>query len=143
MISRVLLSFALSVSFLPTVTGQQPQPRQSPDPQKTTSTQQQNPPDVEPQDVVRITSNLVQVDAVVTKDGKQVSDLRAEDFELFEDGKPQSITHFSYISNVGSVPSNIAVTPSPKDRSGPPIVPAAAHRHDVRKMVREKVKSTL
>src|SRR5438552_1572700 len=71
MISRVLLSFALSVSFLPTVTGQQPQPRQSPDPQKTTSTQQQNPPDVEPQDVVRITSYLVQVDAVVTPSAPQ------------------------------------------------------------------------
>lgn len=135
MIPRVLLSFALSVSFLPTVTGQQPQPRQTPDPQKTTSAQQQSPPEVEPQDVVRITSNLVQVDAVVTKDGKQVTDLRAEDFELFEDGKPQSITHFSYISNVASVPSNIAATASPKDRSGPPVVPAAAHPHDLRRTI--------
>ena len=32
-------------------------------------------------DVVRITTNLVQVDVVVTKNGKQVKDLKAEDFE--------------------------------------------------------------
>src|SRR5688500_5051258 len=53
-------------------------------------------------DVVRITTNLVQIDAIVTKDGKLVSDLKAEDFEIFEDGKKQTITSFSYISNVPS-----------------------------------------
>ena len=41
----------------------------------------------EPQDVVRISTNLVQVDAVVTKDGKQVTDLKLEDFEIREDGR--------------------------------------------------------
>lgn len=51
-------------------------------------------------DVVRITTNLVQVDVLVTKKGKPVTDLKAEDFELFEDGKPQTITSFTYISNV-------------------------------------------
>lgn len=51
-------------------------------------------------DVVRITTNLVQVDAVVTKDGKQVRDLKAEDFEIFQDGKKQTITSFAYISNL-------------------------------------------
>ncbi len=35
---------------------------------------------------MRVTTNLVQVDAVVTdKDGKQVDDLRPEDFEIIED----------------------------------------------------------
>src|SRR5689334_3177430 len=51
-------------------------------------------------DVVRITTNLVQVDAVVTKNGKPVTDLKAEDFEIFEDGKRQTITSFVYVSNV-------------------------------------------
>jgi VWFA-related protein len=51
-------------------------------------------------DIVRFTTNLVQIDAVVTKDGKLVTDLKAEDFEIFEDGKKQTITNFSYISNV-------------------------------------------
>lgn len=51
-------------------------------------------------DVVRITTNLVQVDAVVTKDGKPVTNLTAGDFEIFEDGRAQTITSFAYISNV-------------------------------------------
>ncbi len=51
-------------------------------------------------DVVRITTNLVQVDVIVTKKGKPVTDLKAEDFEIFEDGKPQTITSFTYVSNV-------------------------------------------
>src|ERR1044072_8040390 len=51
-------------------------------------------------DVVKITTNLVQVDAVVTKDGKQVTDLTADDFEILQDGKRQTITSFAYISNV-------------------------------------------
>lgn len=33
-------------------------------------------------DVVRITTNLVQVDVVVTKKGKPIKDLKAEDFEI-------------------------------------------------------------
>ena len=46
----------------------------------------------DPQDVVRVTTSLVQVDVVVTKDGKQVTDLKAEDFEILEDGRRQLIT---------------------------------------------------
>jgi VWFA-related protein len=86
--------------------------------------------------VVRITTNLVQVDAVVTKDGKQVTDLTPEDFELFEDGRPQTITNFSYISNVSSVPSHLTVASSaPKDKTTPPVLPAAARPHDVRRTI--------
>src|SRR5215212_6438616 len=61
-------------------------------------------------DVVRITSNLVQIDAVVTdKKGRQVTDLRADEFEILADGKPQKITNFSYVQNVpGAEP-----TPAP------------------------------
>src|SRR5260370_18630735 len=56
-------------------------------------------------DVVRISVTLVQVDAVVTDDkGKQVTDLKPEDFQILEDGRPHRITNFSYISNVSSLP---------------------------------------
>ena len=49
-------------------------------------------------EVVRIATDLVQVDAVVTdKNGNPVSDLRAQDFEILEDEKPQQITAFSYV----------------------------------------------
>ncbi|HEV2707074.1 MAG TPA: VWA domain-containing protein [Pyrinomonadaceae bacterium] len=62
------------------------------------ATQQQS---VTPYDdeVVRITSNLVQIDATVRdKDGRPVTDLRAEDFEVLEDGRPQQITNLSYVA---------------------------------------------
>jgi VWFA-related protein len=57
-------------------------------------------------DVVRINTNLVQVDAVVTKDGKHIKDLKADDFEIFEDGRKQTITSFTYISNVPTTPTS-------------------------------------
>ncbi len=48
--------------------------------------------------VFSVTSTLVQIDAVVLdKKGRQVTDLRPEDFEVLIDGKPQKITNFSYI----------------------------------------------
>jgi VWFA-related protein len=58
--------------------------------------QQQQPA---PDDVVRITTNLVQLDAVVTdKSGNQIKDLSASDFEVFQDGKPQKIVSVVYFN---------------------------------------------
>ena len=58
--------------------------------------QKQQPP---PDDVVRITTNLVQIDAVVTdKSGNQIKDLSASDFEVFQDGKPQKIVSVYYFN---------------------------------------------
>jgi len=54
--------------------------------------EQKNPNDP----LLRIETDLVQIDVVVTdKQGKLVRDLKREDFELFEDGKKQEITHFA------------------------------------------------
>ena len=48
--------------------------------------------------VFRATTSLVQVDASVTDSkGQPVAGLVARDFQILEDGKPQKITHFSYI----------------------------------------------
>jgi VWFA-related protein len=45
---------------------------------------------------IRIETELVQVEAIVTdKNGKLIRDLKREDFELKEDGKPQDIAYFS------------------------------------------------
>src|SRR5215218_8580587 len=50
------------------------------------------------EEVVRITSNLIQVDAVVLdSEGRQVTDLTADDFEVSEDGRARAITNFSYV----------------------------------------------
>lgn len=59
---------------------------------QTVSLPKATPPDTQQpeQDVVRITTNLVQIDAIVTdKSGNQVTNLTANDFELLQDGKPQ------------------------------------------------------
>lgn len=69
-------------------------------------------------DVVKITTNLVQIDAVVTRNGKQVKDLKAEDFEIYEDGKLQTITSFVYVSNVSN-PSGATPQTSSKDENTP------------------------
>lgn len=50
------------------------------------------------QDVVRISTNLVQIDAVVTdKDRNPVKDLKADDFEVLQDGKSQKIVSVTYV----------------------------------------------
>src|SRR5687768_16064951 len=49
--------------------------------------------------VVGVSAELVQVDAVVTdKKGRYVTDLQAEDFEIFADGKKRTITNFRYVT---------------------------------------------
>ncbi len=50
-------------------------------------------------DIVRISTNLVQIDAVVTdKDGSPRTDLSAADFEVLQDGKTQKIVSVSYVN---------------------------------------------
>ena len=112
-------------------------PRQTPAPQVSPTPPQQQTP-AESDDVVRITTNLVQVDAVVVdKNGRQVTDLAAEDFEILEDGKSQQITNFSYVSNVTAEASPVA--PAERNRNaekGAPLVPPARLRSaDVRRTI--------
>ena len=52
-------------------------------------------PCVAQDDVVRVKSNLVNIDVLVKdKKGKYVADLKAEDFTIFENGVPQKIEFF-------------------------------------------------
>jgi len=58
--------------------------------------------DVSPDDVVRISTNLVQFDAVVTdRKGHSVTNLRPEDFQLRVNGKLQPIEFFSFVTLKG------------------------------------------
>src|SRR5215207_4076362 len=86
-------------------------------------------------DVVRITSNLVQIDAVVTdKKGRQVTDLRPEEFEILADGKPQKITNFSYVQNVPDpAPTPAALAENKSGVVAPP--PARLRPEQVRRTV--------
>lgn len=69
-------------------------------------------------DVVRITTNLVQIDAVVTdKDGKPMENLTAADFEVLQDGKSQKIVSVSYVN------TEIPVQPVKKTDKNAPVTP--------------------
>src|SRR5262245_7962035 len=70
---------------------------------------------------IRINVNLVQVDAVVTDaKGNAVTDLKPEDFEIRQDGKPQVITNFGYIS---TRPATAPVIPTVQTKKGNPSAP--------------------
>src|SRR6185503_18911514 len=99
---KACLSFVVIALVLP-VRAQQPARQDPPPPWRVTtpldpSQQDKRTPDDD--DVVRITTNLVQIDAVVTKNNKPVTDLTEDDFEVLEDGKPQLITNFSFNSSI-------------------------------------------
>jgi VWFA-related protein len=103
-----------------------PAPRPSPSPAQSPA------PEISSDDVVRITANLVQIDAVVTDSkGRQITDLTDQDFEILEDGRSQKITNLSYVS-IKSSP--VATSPSPANTkgaaAGPPVTirPEAVHR---------------
>ncbi len=123
----------LLASLLVPVHAQQPPAQSSPAKPAPKAIEQQKQ-EVESDDVIRITANLVQVDAVVTKDGKQVTDLTAEDFEIYEDDKPQKITNFSYISNV--VPPLQTASPvAAKTKIDSPVLPAVIRPQDTRRTI--------
>lgn len=61
----------------------------------------QTPTPTPDDDVVKISTNLIQIDVTVTdKKGNIVKDLKPEDFEIFENGEKQDITTFSFISSI-------------------------------------------
>ncbi|MFL6228302.1 MAG: VWA domain-containing protein [Pyrinomonadaceae bacterium] len=97
------------------------------------------PPQPSPEDdeVVRVNINLVQLDAVVTdRDGRQVTNLRPEDFEIFEDGSPQQITHFAYVSAEPTAPAPTnSDAPAPTDRLAAPPVLKPLRPSEVRRTI--------
>ncbi len=127
----------------PAASTQTPATAQTPASAQAPVTPQTSPPqsgasDSDDGDVVRITSNLVQVDAVVTdKKGQQVTDLTADDFELLEDGRPQKITNFSYVSTVVPPPSPVVASApaTPRDKNAPLPPPVRLRPEQVRRTV--------
>lgn len=92
--------------------------------------------------VFTVTSALVQIDAVVTDSkGRHVADLAPEDFQVFEDGKPQKLTHFSYVrvvpEHAAAEPKTVA--PKAKKPDGlsmlPPAPLAQIRPEDVRRTI--------
>jgi len=81
--------------------------------------------------VIRVSVNLVQVDATVTDaNDKVVRDLKAEDFEVLQDGKPQNITTFSYVN------APPPASPRPEARGELPVVnPNKVRMEDIHRTV--------
>jgi VWFA-related protein len=58
---------------------------------------QQPPPPQEQRPIFRGAANFVRVDVFATKNGVPVDDLKADDFEVFEDGDPQKVETFELV----------------------------------------------
>ncbi len=85
-----------------------------------------------PEPTLRITVNLVQVDAVVTDSrGQRVTDLTKDDFVILQDGKPQKVTHCTYFAEppVAPIPSAI------KAPAGAPVAVQALKASQTRRVV--------
>lgn len=95
-------------------------------------------------EVVRITTNLVQIDAtVLDKDGKPVPNLGPEDFEIYEDGERREMTNFSFITSepAAANSSDLERPRRPTDaekkaaKAAPPIPPARIKPGEARRTV--------
>jgi VWFA-related protein len=85
---KIIASVLSLLLIVPLAFAQQPSPQQTP-------RQQQSNQD----DIVRITSELVQVDAVVTdKNDQVIPDLKLDDFKVSENGKRQDIQFIEFVS---------------------------------------------
>lgn len=94
----------------------------------------QPPSQADDEEVVRITTNLVQIDAVVTdKKGNLVTDLRPEEIELFEDGRPQKITNFSFVPMAGDTAQAPPAPAANADKAAPPLPPVRLKPEQVRR----------
>jgi VWFA-related protein len=70
-------------------------------------------------------AEIVRLDVVVTDaDGKLVRDLRREDFQILEDGKPQPITQFLVVSRPGSAAPVAAPAVAEVPSTAKPAAPA-------------------
>jgi len=138
--SIFLLPFFLAVLLAGSALAQSPQQSSSPPPPSvvpmpasTTAPTQSPKPGQSP---LRVSSDMVRIDVVVTdKSGKPIKGLRAEQFTVTDDGKPQAISSFSYadiesIETAGAQDAKPIVVPV--DNEGPNTPSAAAASDQLR-----------
>jgi VWFA-related protein len=82
-------------------------------------------------DVVKISTTLIQVDVTVTdSNGKIVKDLKADDFEIYENGEKQKITNFSFVS---SIREKEEIVKKPDEKIAVPVPAAELKTEQVRR----------
>ncbi|MEO6334936.1 MAG: VWA domain-containing protein [Pyrinomonadaceae bacterium] len=82
------------------------------------------PPPQEDASVVKISTDLIQVDVTVTdKNGKVITNLRREDFEIFENGERQSVTGFAFVGKTLAGASVAATAKQNGLKPGLPVPP--------------------
>jgi hypothetical protein len=101
-----------------------PQPNHSPKQEQKPAPAQQPSDQSDQETAVRISTQLVQIDATVTdKKGEHVEDLTEDDFTLTVDGKKQPITYFTLVKLPEPKRAGGA-TNAPKSTPAPPTAPA-------------------
>jgi len=91
------------ISFLPLLIAFPSFSQSASAPDQQSSSPQQEPAISPSNNVLRTTTRLVVVDVVtVNSNGEPVPDLKAEDFTVLEDGKPQKISGFSFQRATGA-----------------------------------------
>lgn len=94
-------------------------------------------PPKDDEDVVKISTTLIQIDVTVTdKKGRQVKDLKAEDFEIYENKDKQNITNFSYVSvSPEKSAEKPKQTPNPNDKLALPTPPTKLKAENTRRTI--------
>jgi VWFA-related protein len=83
--------------------------------------------------VVKISTNLIQVDVTVTDSkGTVVKDLKPEDFEIYENGEKQNISSFSFVSSLREKPETVK---NPKDKVPIPIPQTNLRPEQIRRTI--------
>lgn len=86
-------------------------------------------------DVVKISTNLIQIDVTVTdKKGNIVNDLKPDDFEVYENGKLQTITNSSFI-NLGTdnPESSVETRNAPRNKNSIAAPPVKLKSENIRR----------
>jgi VWFA-related protein len=127
----------LLLSFLTPGFAQQPQPAAQQNAPIKEKQQPQSASQKNRDEVVRISTTLVQVDVAVTdRKGRPVTDLKPEEFEIYEDGRRQQITNFSYISSESAgTPASSPGAAKPNDKYPLPPPPARLRPNQVRRTI--------
>lgn len=115
--TKLILTFAALIVAAAGLFGQTPTP---------------TPKQQDDSDVVKISTNLIQVDVTVTDGkGKIVTDLKPEDFEIYENGHKQKITNFSFVSSVRETTEK----PAAVDKAAIPLPPSQLRPEKIRRTV--------